>query len=82
MAPLSDSPHARIAFIVSKKAAPLAHARNLVKRRARAASLSSIARARPMMYVLTAKKEAVGASFAAVRADIALLFEKSGAMAP
>lgn len=69
------------AFVVSKKVSLKASVRNLLKRRMKAASLPAVRAIGPLALVLTAKKEAADAPFAAVRADIVALLEKAAMMA-
>lgn len=81
IAPLSPAVHARAAFVISKKVALKANARNLLKRRVKAASLPLIRRMPPLALVFTAKKGAAEAPYAAIRADAADLLEKAARVA-
>lgn len=76
---LPDRDRPGFACVVSTKVAARAHARNLIRRRARSAIQSALPRLSPgVVLVFYAKKPAVGADAAAVRAEIALLAQKSG----
>lgn len=69
--------HARWGFAVGKKIAPLATTRNLVRRRMREA-VQSLGWDGPQDVVLTARKEAVGADYQALRAAIERAVRKIG----
>jgi len=66
----ASAPVVKAAFVVSKKVAPLAVTRNLIKRRSRAALSPLAAALRPSHYVFYAKKEATTASFSEIKNDI------------
>ncbi|HWP61657.1 MAG TPA: ribonuclease P protein component [Candidatus Paceibacterota bacterium] len=77
---LSVSPlpsgHAKFSCVVSKKVALKAHDRNLIKRRCKEAARPLILKMKtPLVLVAYAKKEAAGASFAAIRADLESLLQ-------
>ena len=61
----------RYACVVSKKVAPKAHDRNLIKRRCREAIRPHLKEMQaPLALVLHARKEVVGTSFASIREDL------------
>lgn len=73
---VAPAPAVKAAFVVSKKIAPRAVTRNLVKRRSRASLSPLIARLAPAHYVFYAKKEAVAASFSEIKNDIGKLADR------
>lgn len=66
------------ACVVSKKVSPRATARNLIKRRCRAA-LAPLLRGHPepVRIILTAKRAAAGATYAELAEDVRELFERA-----
>jgi ribonuclease P protein component len=76
---LPERAHPGFACVVSAKVAPRANARNLIKRRARAAMQHALPRLSPgVALVFYAKKPATTADAAAIRAEISSLARKSG----
>ncbi|OGG74151.1 hypothetical protein A3A40_03245 [Candidatus Kaiserbacteria bacterium RIFCSPLOWO2_01_FULL_54_20] len=78
-APLSRGRRLSLACVVSKKVAPKAVERNLIKRRCREAvraHMRTRASAPPLLLVFRAKKEAAGATFADILRDIGGLVDK------
>jgi ribonuclease P protein component len=75
---IASSPSGRVqcACVVSKKVSPLAVRRNLIKRRCREALRKHLPTLSPAIYMFHAKKEALGASYADISADIASLAKK------
>jgi len=71
-----DGQYTKVSCVVSKKAAPKAHERNLLKRRCREALRLRIKTlTRRYALVLHAEKQARNASFARIREDVANLLQ-------
>lgn len=78
MAPVSGAHNPRCACVVSKKVAVHAPERNTIKRRCRSVLSKIIPSVDvPYAFVLYAKKSAVGASFADIKADIEALIARA-----
>jgi len=65
---VSSGPRTKVACIVTKKIAAKASARNLIKRRTRAAIPKTLPKG--TVFILQAKREAAGASFTEMQLDI------------
>jgi len=66
----------KVTCVVSKKVSPLATDRNLIKRRCRASIATHLSQIPAGVFIFTAKREVLKASFEAIQKDITALIQR------